>query len=85
MRVSSGACKSNGLWIAAKAIIPHHLPLVSLDGNRIIGSEALAGESKSLGHDYRRRRRSRRTIDTLMSPTTTTGTLPLRIEFGIPV
>jgi diguanylate cyclase (GGDEF)-like protein len=37
--------------IAAEVIVPHYQPLVSLDGNRIIGFEALARwESKSLGY-----------------------------------
>lgn len=37
--------------IASSAIVPHYQPLVSLDGNQIIGFEALARwESKSLGH-----------------------------------
>src|SRR6202790_889901 len=37
--------------IASDIIVPHYQPLVSLDGNRIIGFEALARwESKSLGH-----------------------------------
>jgi diguanylate cyclase (GGDEF)-like protein len=36
--------------IASDGIVPHYQPLVSLDGNRIIGFEALARwESKSLG------------------------------------
>ncbi len=37
--------------IASEIIVPYYQPLVSLDGNRIIGFEALARwESKSLGH-----------------------------------
>ena len=37
--------------IASSTIVPHYQPLVSLDGNQIIGFEALARwESKSLGH-----------------------------------
>jgi diguanylate cyclase (GGDEF)-like protein len=37
--------------IAADAIVPHYQPLVSLDGNRIVGFEALARwENKSLGY-----------------------------------
>jgi len=37
--------------IASDIIVPHYQPLVSLDGNRIIGFEALARwESKSLGN-----------------------------------
>jgi diguanylate cyclase (GGDEF)-like protein len=37
--------------ITADAIVPHYQPLVSLDGNRIVGFEALARwENKSLGY-----------------------------------
>jgi diguanylate cyclase (GGDEF)-like protein len=37
--------------IAADAIVPHYQPLVSLDGNRIVGFEALARwENKNLGY-----------------------------------
>jgi EAL domain-containing protein (putative c-di-GMP-specific phosphodiesterase class I) len=37
--------------IASDSIVPHYQPLVSLDGNRVIGFEALARwESKNLGY-----------------------------------
>ncbi len=52
-RMSSGASRSSGNSGARSrpmVIVPHYQPLVSLDGNRIIGFEALARwENEDLG------------------------------------